>query len=274
MGYNVNARTELVRRHTVRRIVTVCALSIFATVTLLGMGQSASASDSRTCTDVRRAIVTDVDETLTTADLEFFFAYLNPRYDPAERSAASKMLRAYADRGYWIIYVTARPDGVWLSDGRSIRRSTQNWLTAHSFPMSRDRTMVYLAPDILSALIPTGYKAAVIKALKSEGFEFDYAYGNSDTDFMGFKIGGIPLDRQFSIGKLAGYGGTRAIVGNGFDDHLASHVTAVTPVCNPAITPQGTDASCPSVPYDGVFAWLISEWLGQPVRSHKLSCTS
>jgi len=226
-----------------------------------------------TCENVRHAVVTDVDETLTTADSELWKQVLvNPAYNPLERPDASEMLAAYAAKGYWIVYVTARPEQLQLRDGRTERKATNDWLDAIGSPRTGDRSMTFLAPDVFSGLLPRGYKGEVVKSLQASGFSVDYAYGNASTDFQAYADAGLPLERTFSIGELAGYDGTTAIAGDGYSDHLASHLPAVQAVCDPEATPPGPDASCPLVSYDGIIPWLLNRILHIPVQAHDLAC--
>lgn len=251
-----------------------------AAILLVGSTSTSIAAPVRadalpTCDVERHVVVTDVDETLTTSDLENFRQILDPSHDQQERVDASATFTAFRAKGYWVVYVTARPETLVLRDGRPYRQATLDWFDAHGFPRSDDASSTYLAPELLSALLPRGYKGQVIKALQGAGYQVDYAYGNAATDFQAFSDAGIPLDHTFSIGKLAGWGGTTPIAEEGYTDHLASFVPTVPAVCDPAATPPGDPSECPPVQYDGLFPWLFRDLLALfqvPIASHVLPC--
>lgn len=228
-----------------------------------------------TCDVARHVVVTDVDETLTTSDLENVRQLLDPSYDQKERADASETFSAYRAKGYWLVYVTARPEPLVLRDGRPYRQATLDWFDAHGFPHPEDASSTYFAPDPFSGLVPRSYKGEVIDALQDAGFEVDYAYGNASTDFQAFADAGIPLDRTFSIGKLAGWGGTTPILDGGYTGHLATFLPTVPAVCDPLSTPPGDPSQCPPVQYDGLFPWLFSDLLAAfhvTIPSHVLPC--
>ncbi|MCC7076982.1 MAG: hypothetical protein IT198_07640 [Acidimicrobiia bacterium] len=257
----------------IRRRLLACAttgaIALVAVITVPGPPTSAAAEDS--CTQELRAVATDIDETLTTSDAEWLLSILDPKHDAAERSSAAEVFRAYAERGYRIVYVTARPDGLRLPSGATTRAATLAWLEAHDFPTDPGSTYLYQAPDVLSALLPRGYKASVVEALEDDGYTVDFAYGNALTDFQAFLDAGIPKDRVFSIGKYAGWRGTNGIGGGTYDTHLAAHMPAVEPVCDPVTFPT-EPATCPAVAYDDLFAWILEELLGIPPKPHTLAC--
>lgn len=257
--------------NTLRKPLVSSVVVLVLLASALTSTESLSAAQPASCAEVLRAVATDIDETLTTTDEEWLLSIFDPEHDAAERPSASEVFQAYADRGYRIVYVTARPDGVRLGRLGDTRNATVAWLQTHGFPTDPDRTFVYQAPDILSALFPRGYKAAAIKALEAQGFVFDFAYGNAKTDFEAFTDAGIPAEDVFSIGRLAGWGGTTGIPGGTYADHLTSHLPSVDPACDPGTIPPGP-AACPSVAYDGLGAWLLEYIFGIPSRPHTLRC--
>lgn len=255
-------------------MVTTLVL-LCATATAGATAASPAAATAATCDVERHVVVTDVDETLTTSDVENLHQILDPTYDQKERTDASATFQAFHDKGYWIAYVTARPETLTLGDGRSYRTATDQWFGAHGFPTPENLSEVYLSPDLWSSLIPRGYKGQVVKALQAAGYQVDYAYGNASTDFQAYADAGVALDRTFSIGKLAGWGGTTAITGGTFTDHLATFLPSVPVVCDMGATPPGGPSVCPPVQYDGLLPWVFRDLLAHlkvPIASHVLPC--
>jgi phosphatidate phosphatase PAH1 len=171
--------------------------------------------------DTRVAIVTDIDETLTTSDNEWLLQIANPSHDPEMRPDADVLMRAWFDLGYRVFYVSARGKGSFLLDGTSAREATEGWLSDHGFPYASQD--VFLADGIGSLIGTAQYKADVLYALQDEGFELVYAYGNADTDVEAYKLAGIPDDHIFLVGKLAGQMGVQAIpTDRAYTAHFAS----------------------------------------------------
>src|SRR6185436_13793843 len=72
-----------------------------------------------------RFVVTDVDGTQTESEVaEFAAVFLGT--DPAARPHGADVLWAFADLGYQIFYLTARPE--WLT------ARTHEWLGLHGYP--------------------------------------------------------------------------------------------------------------------------------------------
>lgn len=193
-----------------------------------------AAPEPATCTVPGVAIVADIDETLTTSDLEWITQMLIGTHDPAERPGASDMMQAYADRGFFILYLTARPATTTLGfTGETATDATARWLVEHEFPTDPARTRLILSPDLVLGDATTTYKAGALQDMQAEGFTFAYAYGNATTDIAAYAAAGIPKDVTFIIGAQAGVDNTVAIPGDGWLDHTATHVAAVDPVCEP-----------------------------------------
>jgi phosphatidate phosphatase PAH1 len=146
------------------------------------------------------AIVTDIDETLTTSDTEWLAQLMDPTHDPEMRPDASELMRGYDDLGYTVYYITARGESLDLSDGTTARDATRAWLEVHGFPV-RDGTL-FLAPGngaLGDAAVE--YKTETIEELELAGWPVHWAYGNSDTDIEAFQLAGIPDDRIFAVGE-------------------------------------------------------------------------
>lgn len=170
---------------------------------------------------VTHAVVTDIDETLTTSNDEWVAQLMDPEHDPAMRPDADTLMRSYADLGYAILYVTARGEEMTLSDGRSAREATEDWLVAHDFPMADGA--LFLSPDTLMDEDETiAYKQGVLEDHAAEGWALDWAYGNAETDIIAFQNGGMADDTIFLVGELAGTMGVQAIDdASAYTAHLA-----------------------------------------------------
>jgi phosphatidate phosphatase PAH1 len=169
----------------------------------------------------RSAVISDIDETLTTSDAEWLTQIVNPSHDPAMRPDADTLMRGYIDRGYRIFYITSRGELLRLLDGTTARDATETWLDDHGFPYRSDN--VYMAPG-LAALngAAADYKTGVIEDLLADGFDVAYAYGNADTDIEAYKAAGIPDDDIFLVGQLAGQFGVVPIeTPDAYTNHLS-----------------------------------------------------
>ncbi len=156
-----------------------------------------------------RAVVFDIDGTLTPSVLAVFEA----------RKDAAKAVRTYADKGYRIIYLTARVR--WLSSGIS------SWLMRHEFPEGS----VYVAQTSEERQHPDIYKTKVLQSLLAVGWQIDYAYGDSSTDLNAYAAVGIPKAHVFALRRK---GQSRCQIGSavqcltGWSEHLA-FITAAVP---------------------------------------------
>ena len=172
------------------------------------------------CAATSAAIVTDIDETLTTDDLEWVKQILDPDHDPEARPDADTLMNGWADRGYTVVYVTARGEDAALVDGTSARDATVAWLAAHDFPYTDAN--VYLADGIGAfGEDAVDYKAGVLDGLTAAGTDVVWAYGNAETDIEAFQAGGVPDDHIFLVGDLAGTMGVEPITN---EDAYTNHV--------------------------------------------------
>lgn len=176
-------------------------------------------------------VVTDIDETLTTSDGEYLAQLSDPTHDPALRPQAVELLKAYADKGYTIFYITARGQDVTLNDGRTVPEASEEWLIAHGFPYAEGQ--LYLAPGIgVQGDDAVAYKAAVVNDLTAAGWSADWGYGNATSDIEAFQQGGIADDHLFLVGELAGTMGVNPIPDEeAYAQHIADHVQGLGPAC-------------------------------------------
>jgi phosphoserine phosphatase len=175
-----------------------------------------------------KAVVFDIDGTLTTGDLELVLELLaqvfSGEHVPAMQDGAPAVAQAWADRGYLIVYLTGRPD--------LLRRSSEQWLVDHGFPPG----VVHLT-DTLGQTLPTSggvarYKTEFLRRLQEEaGLELFAAYGNATTDIEAYEAAGIPKERTYIVGPHAGEEGTVALPG--YVEHLPDAL-AVPPAPTPA----------------------------------------
>ncbi len=175
--------------------------------------------DSGPCVSYQ-AVVTDIDETLTTSDGEWVSQMADATYDPEMRSEANTLMSAYAAQGFGVLYVTARGDDFQLSDGRSAWEGTRDWLVAHDFPVDEER--IYLS-DGYGVLGDDAaeYKTEVLSDQAAEGWSHAWAYGNAESDITAFLAAGIPNDRVFLVGELAGELEVEPILDeDAYDNHL------------------------------------------------------
>jgi phosphatidate phosphatase PAH1 len=166
-------------------------------------------------------------------DSEWLKQIVNPRHVPAMRPDANALMQGYADAGYHIFYLTARGELLRLLDGTSARQATQSWLQEHDFPFEEDEDL-FLASG-LAAMDDAAvtYKQGVVEDLMAQGWYIAYAYGNALTDIEAYKGAGIPDDRIFLVGKLAGQQGVNPIPNSqAYTEHLESFLPTVpSPQC-------------------------------------------
>jgi len=187
------------------------------------------------CVDEQPAIVTDIDETLTLSDAEFFMQAQDPTYDPVEREGGAEMIGDYADLGYRIMYLTARSENFDIMNSEETAREiTVRWLEEHGYPLDPETTIVVLAEDLVVGDATTAYKAGALMDQQAIGWRFDYAYGNATTDIAAYAEAGIDTAATFIIGEHAGEEGTVAVEGEGWVEHTAEHLPTVPAVCEAA----------------------------------------
>jgi phosphatidate phosphatase PAH1 len=178
------------------------------------------------------AIVADIDGTLTLSDAEFLTQFVDPTYVPVPQPDAVTLIAELYDRGYMILYLTARPENLSLSDGTTVREATVAWLESEGFPLDPDRTEVVLAPDSTSGSDTTAYKLGSLQEHQAAGWEFDYAYGNATTDIDAYLQAGIPPADVYIVGANSGEQGTAPVTGDGWTDHLATVITPTGRICD------------------------------------------
>jgi hypothetical protein len=158
-----------------------------------------------------KIIVSDIDGTLTLSDNELFEEIGDPTYVQKTKTAAAQLTHAWADKGYPIVYITAR--------SHVFRSETRRWLRDLGFATGPAITANTLADA-------AGYKTLWLqRMIDSFGWVPVVAYGNAVTDIQAYENAGIAKDVTFIIGENAGNLGTVAIENDDYTSHIAAFVT-------------------------------------------------
>jgi hypothetical protein len=161
-----------------------------------------------------KIILTDIDGTLTLSDEELFKQIDDGKYQPLENNSASEMMNIWADKGYQVVYLTARP--------HNFRTETRDWLVAKNYPIGP----VISANTLVFDESARDYKSAWVTRLTDAfGWEIVAAYGNAESDVQAYEDAGIPKDITFIVGPFAGSADTQAIENNDYGDHINDFVT-------------------------------------------------
>lgn len=157
----------------------------------------------------RQVVVADIDGTLTLSDDELLEQVGDIEYDPKQKTAAADVMNAWADKGYQVVYLTARP--------HLFRTETRAWLDAHGYPPGP----VISATDLVFGDAAAAYKTAWVTRIAGElGWDIVAAYGNATSDIDAYEAASVPKSVTFIIGPNAGMAGTVAIANDDYTDHL------------------------------------------------------
>lgn len=129
----------------------------------------------------KQAVVFDIDGTLTPEVADIVTA----------RPKAAEVANTFAEKGYQIIYLTTR--AAWFSSGIPI------WLEEHHFP----KGMIHVAQTSDDRRNPAVYKAAMLNQYIRLGWKIEYAFGDSDTDFIAYHNIGLPQERVFALRRAS-----------------------------------------------------------------------
>jgi hypothetical protein len=158
-------------------------------------------------------VLTDIDGTLTLSDDELFAEIEDPDYDQQMKGNAVELMQAWADKGYGLVYLSARP--------RDFRPMTDAWRLRHRYPAG----MVMLSDGLVFGSTAQEYKATFISTLLDDlGWSITAAYGNATSDIDGYNDAGVPKEITFIIGENAGVDGTNAIADDDYGDHIETFV--------------------------------------------------
>lgn len=149
----------------------------------------------------RQAVLFDVDGTLTINDFEAYADYVGVK-TATPYYYAPQTVRAYQDKGYQILYLTARP--YWVTrDGRE-------WFGKQNLPAWHYRSNPYGDGPIPPNTVE--HKASYVRYLRDTvGLNIIRAYGNATTDIEAYAAGGMPKADTWIIGEHAGKEGTQAL---------------------------------------------------------------
>ncbi|MCB9545406.1 MAG: hypothetical protein H6706_05860 [Myxococcales bacterium] len=170
-----------------------------------------------------RLVITDIDGTLTLADAELTRQIGDPTYVPRANDGALELMQAWAEKGYKVVYLTARP--------HTFRLQTRAWLDDLGFPYGP----VITADSLVFGESARTYKRAAIQELVDDfGWIIEAAYGNASSDIQAYEDAGHPKDRTFIIGEEAGRSGTTAVPDQDFGPHVQSYVRPYAEARQPA----------------------------------------
>lgn len=124
-----------------------------------------------------QAVVFDIDGTLTPKILAIYIV----------RDDAANAVRLYADKGYKIIYLSARP--------QPFQTGIPDWLKKNHFPEGS----IHVSETAKDTSDPEAFKKRILGEYKEKGWKFVAAYGDSPTDFEAYKDVGIQKDRIFAL---------------------------------------------------------------------------
>jgi hypothetical protein len=157
-------------------------------------------------------VVMDIDGTLTSDDQQIILQVSDEAYVPQAMIGASALAKAWAAKGYRIVYLTAR--------AHVFDTETRAWLDMLEFPKG---PIITTNGGASADVYKTTWLRRLITGL---GWTPYAAYGNAPTDITAYANVGIPLARTFIIGPEAGNGGTVAIPNNDYTQHIAGFVNA------------------------------------------------
>lgn len=170
----------------------------------------------------RPAVLFDIDGTLTINDFEAYADYVGLKTAQAYYYAP-QTVQAYRDKGYQLVFLTARP--YWVT------KDARQWFDYQGLPQWHYRSNPYgdgpIPPDTQA------HKTAYVKYLREQvGLNIVRAYGNASTDIAAYADGGIPKAETWIIGEYAGTSGTQS-VGGDYSYHYSTVVAATPPAnCN------------------------------------------
>lgn len=161
-----------------------------------------------------KIVVTDIDGTMTRSNAEFQTQVTQPSYVPLEHPSATATIKAWKDKGYRVVFLSARPD--------NFRDASRVWL--------RDKG-VNFGPIITAKTFVTGaaavdYKTkALQKMVTDNGWQIVAAYGNEPSDVQAYAAVNIPKSQTFTVENANGIEGTTGIAGDDFAPHIANYVS-------------------------------------------------
>lgn len=183
-----------------------------------------------------RAVVFDIDGTLTTGDTEVVEQVLWDA-EPEMYPGAPAVARRYAEAGYLLVYITGRP--------YMMRQAARGWLDRNGFPPGILVTTRALGEAVPGAGGVGDYKERALSDLVSRPrIHLVTAYGNASTDVCAYARAGIPPTATYIIGKhggtaCTGYQRTRTITS--YLEHLPELEGTLGGGSGPVAVPAGAE---------------------------------
>ena len=163
--------------HTFRRSTTQWFVSILIWATI-GAGCAVTADEVQPAPPGQpEAVVFDIDGTLTPKVSSIYTA----------REGAAAAVRAFADAGVKIIYLSARTP--------LLQGGIRDWLSENGFPAGS----LHVTENHEDRKDHAAFKARVLQAYEASGWHFVAAYGDSSTDFEAYASAGISPQHVFAL---------------------------------------------------------------------------
>jgi hypothetical protein len=131
--------------------------------------------------DTTSVVVFDIDGTLTADE-----------GSNGVQPSAAAAVDAYVDKGYTVVYVTARWN---LLEG-----STRSWLSSNGFP----ELPLFMAPGILfTDQQRVDFKTDALADIEDSMEEVLYAYGDSSSDFAAYANAGVARSNVYALRRAS-----------------------------------------------------------------------
>jgi len=155
-----------------------------------------------------RTVVFDMDGTLTTDDMQvaqqFLSQFVNGKYVAKMIPGAVDVANFYAQHGYTILYLSARPS--FVGD------ISKKWLMDLGFPFG----IMHTTDKVIPLQSADAFKTAYLQSIAPKGYQLERGYGNAVTDITAYYNLGIAPSRTFIFGTNGGTSGTTSIQGDYF----------------------------------------------------------
>lgn len=125
----------------------------------------------------KQVVISDIDGTVTPRNYRICTA----------RAAAAEALTALSKKGYQIVYLTARSP--------LFQTGLQGFLDKNGFP----KGSLHAAQTIKDNKKPDQFKSHILSQYIDSGWQLEYAYGDSDTDFIAYAKANIPKEQVFAL---------------------------------------------------------------------------
>jgi len=158
--------------------------------------------------EAKRTVVFDLDGTLTTDDAQVAEQFLSDlvggKYVAKVVPGAVPLANFYAQHGYTILYLTARPS--FVGD------ISKKWLMELGFPFG----ILHTTDQVIPLQAADLFKTAYLQSIAPKGYLLERGYGNADTDITAYYNVGIAPDHTFILGTHGGDQGSTPIQGDYF----------------------------------------------------------